>query len=82
MRFAMHVSLPVQRFNQAVRDGTAGQKLRQILDDAKPDAVYFFAKERKRGGFLIINMSDTSEILRFAEPWFLTSMQRWDFCRT
>jgi hypothetical protein len=80
MRFAMHVSLPVDKFNQAVRDGTAGQKLRQILDGAKPVAVYFFGKEGKRGGFLIINMSDTSEIPRFAEPWLLTSMQRWSFC--
>ena len=71
MRFVMHISLPVEKFNQAVLDGTAGQKLDRILDDAKPEAAYFCAKDGKRGGFLIVNLSDASEIPRFAEPWFL-----------
>ncbi len=71
MRFVMHISLPVEKFNQAVLDGTAGQKLGRILDDAKPEAAYFCAKDGKRGCFLIVNMSDTSEMPRLAEPWFL-----------
>jgi hypothetical protein len=71
MRFVLHVSLPVDKFNQAVRDGTAGKKLDRILEDTKPEAVYFCAKDGKRGGFLIVNMSDASEIPRLAEPWFL-----------
>jgi len=71
MRFVMHVSLPVEKFNQAVRDGSAGKKVTQILDELKPEAAYFCAKDGKRGGFLIVNLSNTSEIPRFAEPWFL-----------
>jgi len=71
MRFVLHVSLPVDKFNQAVRDGTAGHKIDRILEDTKPEAVYFCAKDGNRGGFLIVNMSDASEIPRFAEPWFL-----------
>jgi hypothetical protein len=71
MRFVLQVSLPVEKFNQAVRDGTAGQKLARILDDTKPEAAYFCAQDGKRGGFLIVNLSDTSEMPRFAEPWFL-----------
>jgi len=71
MRFVMHVSLPVEKFNQAVRDGTVGEKMRRILEDAKPEAAYFCANDGKRGGFLVINMSETSEMPRYAEPWFL-----------
>lgn len=71
MRFVMHISLPAEKFNQAVIDGTAGQKLRRMLDDAQPEAAYFCAKDGKRGGFLIVNLSDASELPRFAEPWFL-----------
>ena len=71
MRFVMHISLPVERFNQAMRDGTAGQRLGRILEETKPEAAYFCAKDGKRGGFLIVNMSDTSEIPLFAEPLFL-----------
>ena len=71
MRFIMHVSLPVEKFNAAVRDGSAGEKVREILKDAKAEAAYFCAFEGKRGGFIIIDMKDVSEIPRFAEPWFL-----------
>jgi hypothetical protein len=71
MRFVMHISLPVEKFNHAVRDGTAGQKLRRILDETRPEAAYFCAKDGKRGGYLIVNLSEPSEIPRFAEPWFL-----------
>ena len=48
MRFLLHVSLPVEKFNQAVRNGTAGEKMRQILEDVKPEAAYFCAKGGKR----------------------------------
>ena len=33
MRFLIKISIPVEKFNAAVRDGTAGKKLQQILDD-------------------------------------------------
>jgi len=71
MRFVLHVSLPVEKFNQAIRDGTASDKMRRILEDTKPEAAYFCAKDGKRGGFLIVDIKDVSEIPRFAEPWFL-----------
>ena len=72
MRFAMEVSMPLEKFNQAVRDGSAAEKMSRILEDARPECAYFFAVgEGKRGGFLIVNMNDTSEIPKFAEPWFL-----------
>jgi hypothetical protein len=71
MRFVMHISLPVEKFNQAVRDGTAGQKLGRILEETRPEAAYFCAKDGKCGGYLIVNISEPSEMPRFAEPWFL-----------
>jgi hypothetical protein len=71
MRFVLYISLPVDKFNQAVLDGTAGKKIGRILEETKPEAAYFCAKDGKRGGFLVVNMSTTSEMPRFAEPWFL-----------
>lgn len=71
MRFMLHISLPVEKFNQAVRDGTAGQKIRRILEDTQPEAAYFSAQGGKRGGFLVVDMADVSEMPRLAEPWFL-----------
>jgi hypothetical protein len=71
MRFVVHVTFPPEKFNQAVLDGTVGAKMGRILEEMKPEAAYFCAKDGKRGGFLVVNMNDTSEMPRLAEPWFL-----------
>lgn len=79
MRFVMHVKLPIGKFDQAVRDGTVDQKMKAILDEVKPEAAYFVATEGKRGGYLIVNMENSSEIPRLAEPWFLVFDAEIDF---
>ena len=71
MRFVLHVSLPPEPFNRAVLDGSAGKKMAEILEEIKPEAAYFCTKDGKRGGFLIVNLTDASQIPRYAEPWFL-----------
>ena len=72
MRMMIHVKLPHQEFNTAVRDGSAGEKMRRILDSAKPEAVYFTEFNGQRGAVMIIEMADPSRIPFYAEPWFLT----------
>jgi hypothetical protein len=67
----MEVSMPPEKFNAAVRDGSAGSKMQKILEDLKPQAAYFCAVDGKRGGFLIVDLKDASEIPKYAEPWFL-----------
>ncbi len=71
MRFILHVTFPPEKFNKAVLDGSAGQKMARILEEIRPEAAYFCATEAKRGGFLVINMNSTSEMPKYAEPWFL-----------
>jgi len=72
MRMLMLVTIPHHEFNEAVRDGTAGQKMNRILEDAKPEAVYFTELDGERSGILIVDVADPSRIPAFAEPWFLT----------
>jgi len=72
MRMLMHVRLPSEPFNTLVRQGTAGQKIRQILDAIKPEAAYFTDQDGQRGGTLVVNLDDPSGIPALAEPWFLT----------
>lgn len=71
MRMIMLVQCPLEPFNTAVKNGTAGTKIRQILDDAKPEAAYFSEIDGRRGGVFVINLNSPSEIPKFAEPWFL-----------
>jgi hypothetical protein len=72
MRMLLQVSIPHEPFNAAVRDGTAGQKLSRIVDEIKPEMVYFTEQHGQRGAIMIVEMSDPSKIPTLAEPWFLT----------
>ena len=72
MRMLLNISLPHDFFNAAVKDGTAGQKLGRIIDETKPEAIYFTEQQGGRGAVMIVNMADPSNIPALAEPWFLT----------
>jgi len=65
------VRIPHEPFNTAVRKGTAGATIRRILEENRPEAVYFTEQNGTRGGILIINVENPSQIPAFAEPWFL-----------
>jgi hypothetical protein len=71
MRMLLNVKIPHEKFNAAVKDGTVGQKLSRILEDTKPEAVYFTEQNGQRGAVLIVDVKDPSKIPTFAEPWFL-----------
>ncbi len=72
MRVLLDVEFPVEPFNAAVRDGSAGAKMQKILAAIKPEAAYFTARNGKRGGTMVVNLNDPSEIPGLAEPFFLT----------
>ena len=72
MRMLLDVKIPHDTFNAAVRDGSAGEKLKRILEATKPEAVYFTERDGHRGGILIVNLDDPSKIPALVEPWFLT----------
>ena len=71
MRMIMLVQLPIEPFNTAVRNGTVGAKMHQILDAIKPEAAYFTERDGRRGGIFIVNVDSPSDVPRFSEPWFL-----------
>ncbi len=71
MRFIFKFSLPPEKFNQAVRDGTAGEKIAEILEETKPETAYFFPDNGRRGGLFVVDLADTSEIPKISEPWLL-----------
>jgi hypothetical protein len=72
MRMIMYVSMPVEVFNEAVRDGSAGAKMQKILGQQKPEAVYFTDMGGQRTGILIVDLPSAAGIPALAEPWFLT----------
>jgi len=68
----LNISFPNDPFNAAVKDGTAAQKLGRIIEETKPEAIYFTEQQGGRGAVLIVDMSDPSKIPALVEPWLLT----------
>ena len=71
MKMLVDIQMPVEPFNARVKDGTAGQILQSILAELKPEAAYFTARDGKRGGTLVIDVTDASKMPSIAEPFFL-----------
>jgi hypothetical protein len=71
VRILVDFRFPLEPFNSMVKDGTAGQKIEQVMGDIKPEAVYFTERNGKRGGTMIVDLSDPSKIPAIAEPLFL-----------
>jgi hypothetical protein len=71
MKMLLQVKLPHEPFNSAVRDGSVGKKIQRILEDTKPEAVYFTELDGSRGAILIVDLKDPSKVPALAEPWFL-----------
>jgi hypothetical protein len=75
----VHVKLPLEKFNAAMKDGTAGKKMGRILEELKPDAVYFCEYEGGRSAVMIVNVESPSKVPFIAEPWFLAFDARVEF---
>jgi hypothetical protein len=67
----LRVSIPVVEGNAALKAGTFGPTVQQILADLKPEAAYFFADDNgNRSGSIVFDMQDSSQVPAVAEPWF------------
>ena len=72
MRVLLIVRLPNESFNGAVRDGTAGTKTKAILEEVRPEAVYFTEMNGRRTVVMIVELDKPSRVPALAEPWFLS----------
>jgi hypothetical protein len=67
----MLVDFPVEPFNTLVRNGTVGAKIQKVLEDVKPEAVYFSERDGMRGAVLVVDVPEPSRVPALAEPFFL-----------
>jgi hypothetical protein len=72
MRMLLRASIPVEAGNAAAKAGTLGTTIEKILSEMKVEGAYFFADDNgNRSASIVFDMKDTSEIPKYAEPWFL-----------
>jgi len=72
MRILMTVKMPTKEFNAALARNEASQRINRILEESRPESVYFTEEQGVRTALLVVNMEDSSQIPRLAEPWFLS----------
>ncbi len=71
MRMMLRWTVPVERGNQTIKDGTLGQLLESLARDLKPEAAYYWPEDGKRAGLMVFDMADPSEIPKIGEQLFL-----------
>ena len=71
MRTLLKVTIPVDRGNAAIENGSLPKTIESILSELKPEAAYFAAIDGKRCGLIVFDLKDTSQIPSIAEPWFI-----------
>lgn len=71
MRMLMIARFPHETFNAAVRDGSAGRKLQAILEEIKPETIYFTEMNGQRTAVAVVELGHPAQVPALAEPWFL-----------
>ena len=71
MRMIMNVRIPHEPFNTLTKEGKTGEIHQNIINELKPESIYFTDQNGTRGAVAIIDISDPSQIPFFAEPFFL-----------
>ncbi len=70
MRMLLQVTFPNEPFNTLVRRGETGKIMQRILEDLKPEAVYFTEDGGERTALMAIDLTTPSDVPKFAEPLF------------
>ncbi|PHQ48015.1 hypothetical protein BLA24_31670 [Streptomyces cinnamoneus] len=56
--------------NEAVRDGTMGTVVQELMEQLKPEAAYFTALDGGRTCLLVFDMDDASQMPKICEKLF------------
>lgn len=72
MRMMIRWSVPAEQGNKSIASGAMQESIESMLEGLKPEAAYFLASGGKRGGMMVFDMTDTSQIPQLAEPLFQT----------
>ena len=71
MRTMVRLTFPTQETNPLIKDGSIGQTMETLLGNLQPEAAYFCPLDGKRGGYLVLNMENESELVTKIEPFWL-----------
>jgi hypothetical protein len=71
MKYIMKMRMSVEKGNLALKDPQFGHKMSDLLAQIKAEAAYFTTICGQRGAYIVVNLTDASELPGIAEPFFL-----------
>jgi hypothetical protein len=67
----LKAQFPVEKANQAIRDGSLPRIMQAMMDELRPEAAYFYAEDGLRTAVMVFDLKDPSRIPVVAEPLFM-----------
>ena len=71
MKMLAFIKFPHEPFNTLVKNGRAGEIIGQIIEELRPESIYFTEQDGSRGAVALFEVENSSRIPFFAEPFFL-----------
>jgi hypothetical protein len=70
VRTMLRWTVPAEKGNAMVGDGSMGRVIEAVVAKTKPEAAYFLAERGKRAGILFFDLKEPADIPRIAEILF------------
>lgn len=70
MRMMLRWTVPAEKGNSMIDDGSMGTVVESVMERCKPEAAYFLAHGGQRAGMLFFDMKEPADIPRIAEILF------------
>jgi hypothetical protein len=71
MRVMLKANIPTAEGNAAIKNGDMGQTMAKVIEQLKPEAVYFSLDNGMRTGFFFFDLKEPSDMPRAAEDLFI-----------
>lgn len=70
MRMMLRWTVPVDKGNEMVDDGSMGRVIETLMERLEPEAAYFMPDGGERAGVMFFDMKEPADIARIAEELF------------
>ena len=71
MRMMLQLTIPVERGNAAIKDGSIQKVIEETVKKLKPEATYFYPAHGRRRALMVFDMAKESDIVGTLEPLWL-----------
>ena len=62
MRLMLKFTIPVEKGNQAMADGSMSQAIQDLINTVQPESAYFYVEDGKRAGMVVFEASEQAQM--------------------